>query len=58
MKKLSWNQFNDLWRNGRLSITTIVLPIMAALFGFYYICAPFRKWVDRKIDKILNQRKK
>ena len=53
MKKLSWYTFNELWRNGRLTITTIIIPVIGLLILMYRFCEPFRRWVDKKLEKIL-----
>jgi len=53
MKKLSWYTFNELWRNGRLTITTIIIPVIGLLILMYRFCDPFHRWVDQKIEKIL-----
>ncbi len=58
MAKLSPNQVNDLWRNARLTITTIVLPAIGITGVAYMTCEPFHKFVDDKVDKILNHKKK
>lgn len=58
MKHFSMNQLNDFWRNGRLTITGIIFPIFGFILLFYYICRPFRNWVDGKLEKIFTKKKK
>lgn len=55
MKKISWNQLNDLWRNLRLTITAILFPALGLIFMAYYVCRPFREFVDRKLEKIFSK---
>lgn len=57
MKKFSWNQFNELWRNGRLTLTAVIFPIVGFIIAFYYVCKPFRNWADGKLEKIFNKKK-
>ena len=57
MKKISWNQANDLWRNLRLTITAILFPLLGGILLFYHVCRPFHNWVDVKLEKIFNKKK-
>ena len=52
MKNISMNQFNDLWRNCRLTIVTIIFPILGGLLLLYMVCRPFHNWVDNVLENI------
>ena len=56
MKKISWNQLNELWRNGRLTLTAVIFPVIGFIIAFYYVCRPFREWVDKKLEKIFSKK--
>lgn len=56
--KISVNQMNDLWRNARLTVTTIVIPAVGFTLGAYTVCKPFREWADDKLEKIFHKKKK
>ena len=56
MKKISWNQLNELWRNGRLTLTAVIFPIIGFIIAFYYVCRPFRDWADKKLEKIFSKK--
>ena len=53
MKKISMTQFNDLVRNGRLTITTVIFPIFWGLIALYVFCKPFHVFVDGIVEDIL-----
>lgn len=57
MNNFSWNQANETWRNVRLTITSIIFPGIGLLVLLYYVCNPFRRWVDEKLEKIFNKKK-
>lgn len=52
MKNFSWNQFNETWRNARLTVVSILFPVFGILFLLYRYCEPFHNWVDRKLNKM------
>lgn len=58
MNKISLNQANELWRNARLTVTTIVIPAVGFTLGAYTVCEPFRNWCDEKLEKIFHKKKK
>ncbi len=57
MQNFSWNQANETWRNVRLTLTTIIFPVFGFVILLYYVCNPFRRWADEKLEKIFNKKK-
>ena len=55
MKHMSTNQMNELWRNIRLTITSIIFPFGGIIFAIYCMCPPIHRLVDKEIQKAIDK---
>lgn len=58
MRRMSANQFNEMWKNGRLTITTVLFPILGIFAVLYTCCRPVHDYVDMKIQEFIDKRQK
>lgn len=57
MRRMSTNQFNELWKNARLTVTTVLFPILGIFAVLYTCCKPVHNYVDMKIEEFIEKRK-
>ena len=58
MRRMSMNQLNEMWKNARLTVTTVLFPIFGIFAVLYTCCNPFHNYVDMKVEEFIEKRRK